>query len=241
MRPAQAPPRPIGIDDRPEYEAKYGPPPGRPMTRDDLFRRMEKKLLEQANKLRVKRVGMLKPMFRNETQADVDRMLKRTPEQQLLDMSNWVLFDVPDGITEQGTSRSNPLITRDATATDATLLERVGVLDTLEAYRTMPDILGAKPMWHDEHKRHLRSDFTRGAKATKLTAEEAAFLTAFKRGSNGFFPADCSREERNKWQNATPMPGRFFMGPSYPAAVATNNNTMSYDLFKRNPLLFTEP
>jgi hypothetical protein len=57
-----------------------------------------------------KRVGSLRPHFKNPTEQAIHNAITQTPEEQIQDFSNWYIFDVPTDQTGQGSKVTNPLV-----------------------------------------------------------------------------------------------------------------------------------
>lgn len=198
----------------------------------------QKKKYQSVRESASKRVGALRPHFKNDTEKNVKDAIGETPEQQIQDFKNWFVFDIPKDQTGQGSSNKNPLVAQNELRQK--FIGEGNIFDNFnQAYDIKPGIDNRKD-FYTQHSKLTKTNVAQGLKNAKISSEEDKFLAKFDKENNGLFTQDQTKQEHNKWQNIYQKPGRFFQDPTYPLAENSNTSLLVSD-FKKNLLYFIEP
>jgi len=197
-----------------------------------------KKKQDAAKTSAAKRVGAIRPHFKNPTEKNVQEAIGETPEQQILDFKNWHVFDYPEDQTGQGTSKTNPLIKQNDARTSFN--GKGSIFDEFnESYDITEGIFERKD-FYKERSRLTKPGVARGLNKAKVLSEEAQFLQKFNKDNNGLFNTDQTKKEQNKFYDIYQTPANFFEGTLYPLSETTNSSIFVSD-FTKNLKYFIQP
>ena len=185
-----------------------------------------------------KRVGSVRPHFKNPTETAVQNAIGETPEQQIKDFNNWFVFDIPSDQTGQGTSLTNPLVKQNEMRQK--LLGDGNVFNNFNQTYELTDGIEERKNFYNQHSELTKESVNRGLKTSKIKSEEEQFLASFNKDSNGLFTQDQSTKEINKWMPIYQTPNNFFGGTMYPFQN-TANDTLLVSNFENNLNYFIEP
>lgn len=183
------------------------------------------------------RQGDYRPHFKNVTKNAVAEQISKSAEEQIRDVKNWFIFDIPDSFTGQGTSLDNPLIKQND-AREELLYSGNLYQDFIQSYTITEGIEERKNFYHENNI--LTSQGVKDG-LTQIYYEETEeqFLQRFNKGTNGLFSQDQTPEEKNDFQNIYQTPARFHQG-GYTQPQFINNNGIVHNnnLWIDNPNYF---
>lgn len=170
--------------------------------------------------------GAVRPHFPNTTEKAVAAAISETPEQQIQDIKNFYIFDLPEYSTGVGSKIGNPLVKQN------TMRERFLISDTnafthLDSYLLHEGIMENKN-FYKEHSELSSGGISRGLLDVKYDETEQEFLQKFNSGSNGLFTQDQSKKEVSDFQNIYQTPARYIDGRGKPPQF-TNNRGITHN------------
>lgn len=173
-----------------------------------------------------RRKGAVRPHFKNVTEKAVASAISETPQEQIQDIKNWYIFDLPEYSTGVGNKVENPFVLQN------TMRERFMVSDTnafthLDSYLLHEGIEERKD-FYKEHSDLSSGGISRGLLDIKYDETEQEFLQKFNSGSNGLFTQDQSKKEVSDFQNIYQTPARYIDGRGKPPQF-TNNRGITHN------------
>jgi hypothetical protein len=151
-----------------------------------------------------KRTGKVRPHFINPTEKNVKNAIGETAEQQIKDIKNWYIFDLPEYNTGVGNRLENPLVQQNASR-EKMLLANTDIYTSYDSFLVHSGLEGRKDFYH-EHSDLSKEGIERGLKQHYYEETEEQFLQRFNSGSNGLFTQDQSKEEVSDFQNIYQIP-----------------------------------
>ena len=189
---------------------------------------------EKANKAKkdtrtaiaTRRKGALRPHFKNTTEKSVTASISETPQEQIQDIKNWWIFDIPDYSTGVGNKLENELVKQNAMR-DRFMISDTNAFTHLDSYLLHEGIEERKD-FYKEHTDLSSGGISRGLLNIKYDEEEQEFLRKFNSGSNGLFTQDQSKKEVSDFQNIYQTPARYIDGKGKPPQF-TNNRGITHN------------
>ena len=184
------------------------------------------------------RQGDYRPHFKNVTKGAVEEQLSKSAEEQIRDVKNWFIFDIPDSFTGQGTALDNPII-RQNDARDELLYSGNLYQDFIQAYNGIVEGVDGRKDFYKENNVLTSQGVKDGLTEIYYEETEEQFLQRFNKGTNALFSQDQTPFEKNDFQNIYQTPARFFKG-GYTQPQFINNNGIVHnnDLWINNPNYF---
>ena len=178
-------------------------------------KKIAKEILEKERRsvTATQRTGLLGPHLANDTTKAVKEQLDKTPEQQIKDISNWYIFDVPSDSTGQGTKIDNPLVAQNEMR-EKMLLDGATLFTSLSNYTLQEGPFERQDFFH-QHPELTRAGIGRGIFEVETEQTKEQFLEKFNDGNNGLFSQDQTREEVSDFQNIYQKPARMIGGADY--------------------------
>ena len=173
------------------------------------------------------RTGVLGPHLANDSQQAVGQILNKSQEDQIKDIENWYIFDIPDSYTGQGSSIDNPLI-RQNQMRERMLLEGSTLFTSLQNYTLQEGPFERKDFYH-QHPELTKAGIGRGMFEVNVEETKEQFLQRFNEGNNGLFSQDQSRKEVSDFQNIYQKPARYVGGADYKLDFTNNRGIKHTD------------
>jgi hypothetical protein len=192
-------------------------------------KKIAKEMLEKERRTvtATKRTGLLGPHLANDTTKAVKEQLDKTPEQQIKDIDNWYIFDIPMYSTGQGTKIDNPLIAQNIMR-EKMLLDGSTLFTSLSNYTLQEGPFERQDFFH-QHSELTKSGIGRGMFEVKTEETKEEFLQKFNDGNNGLFSQDQTREEVSDFQNIYQKPARIIGGADYKLDFTNNRGIKHTD------------
>ena len=174
---------------------------------------LEKKAKEQLKKQQdattkrttaTKRSGIVRPHFKNPTKEAVQNAIGETAEQQIRDIQNWYIFDLPEYNTGVGNKLENPLVKQNDEH-QKLLYKDVNIFTTYDSF-LITDGVEERKDFYNQHIDLNKAGIERGLKQVYYDETEEEFLQKFNSGSNGLFSQDQTKAEQNDFQNIYQIP-----------------------------------
>jgi hypothetical protein len=190
---------------------------------------------EKANKVRkdtrtaiaTRRKGAMRPHFKNTTEKAVDAAIGETAEEQIRDIKNWYIFDLPDYYTGVGNKLENELVKQNAMR-DRFMVSDTNAFTHLDSYLLHEGIEERKD-FYKEHSDLSSGGISRGLLNVKYDETEEQFIQKFNSGSNGLFTQDQSKKEVSDFQNIYQTPARYIDGDGKPPQFTNNRGITRND------------
>jgi hypothetical protein len=151
-----------------------------------------------------KRTGSIRPHFINPTEKNVKNALGQTAEEQIKDIKNWYIFDIPEYNTGVGNKLNNPLVKQNAMR-EKMLVADTNIYSAVDSFLVHDGLEGRKDFYH-QHSDLSKGGIERGLKEHYYEQTEDQFIQRFNSGSNGLFTQDQSKEEVSDFQNIYQIP-----------------------------------
>jgi len=151
-----------------------------------------------------KRSGKLRPHFINPTEKNVKNAVGETAEQQIKDIKNWYIFDLPEYNTGVGNRLDNPLVQQNAMR-EKMLVANTDIYTSYDSFLVHDGLEGRKDFYY-QHSDLSKGGIERGLKQHYYEENEEQFLQRFNSGSNGLFSQDQTKEEISDFQNIYQIP-----------------------------------
>ena len=151
-----------------------------------------------------KRTGQLRPHFKNDTEKNVKNAIGETAEQQIADIKNWYIFDLPEYSTGVGNRLENPLVQQNINR-EKMLVANTDIFTHMDSFLIEEGIEERKDFFH-QHSDLSKGGIERGLKQHYYEENEEQFLQRFNSGSNGLFSQDQTKDEVNDFQNIYQIP-----------------------------------
>jgi hypothetical protein len=173
-----------------------------------------------------RRKGAVRPHFKNVTEKAVAAAISETPQEQIADIKNWYIFDLPEYSTGVGNKVENPFVLQN-TMRDRFMVSDTNAFTHLDSYLLHEGIEERKD-FYKEHSDLSSGGISRGLLDVKYDETEQEFLQKFNSGSNGLFTQDQSKKEVSDFQNIYQTPARYIDGRGKPPQF-TNNRGITHN------------
>lgn len=184
--------------------------------------------------------GVLGPHLKNTTESAVNSVLNKTPEQQIMDIKNWYIFDLPEYDTGVGSADTNILVKQNEKR--ELMLLAGDIFTDLNAYLPKEDITTEKQNFWREHPLMDNGAIQRGLKQIEFEREKLNFLQKFNDGSNGLFTNIQTKKELNDFKDQSHKSTDYYWGSPYSFSYPFNNGMTHTDTaWVNNPLIFVNP
>ena len=188
---------------------------------------------EKANKVRkdtrtaiaTRRKGAMRPHFKNVTEKAVDAAIGETPQEQIQDIKNWYIFDLPDYYTGVGNKLENELVKQNVIR-DRFMVSDTNAFTHMDSY-LLDEGIEERKDFYKEHSDLSSGGISRGLLNVKYDEEEDQFIQKFNSGSNGLFTQDQSKKEVSDFKNIYSKPGRYIEGDQ--PLQYTNNRGITHN------------
>jgi hypothetical protein len=199
----------------------------------------EKKQKDVTTQEALLRQGDYRPHFKNTTKKSVEEEISKSSEQQIRDMKNWYIFDIPSSYTGQGTALDNPLIKQND-AREELLYSGNIYKDFIQSYNIKEGVEENKNFYKENNILNPLS-VRDGLNMIHYEETEEEFLQKFNKGTNGLFSQYQTKEELNQFNNIYQKPARFFQG-GYTQPQLINNDGIVHNnnSWINNPNYFYE-
>jgi hypothetical protein len=151
-----------------------------------------------------KRSGKLRPHFINDTEKNVKNAIGETAEQQIADIKNWYIFNLPEYSTGVGNRLENPLVQQNINR-EKMLVADTNIFTPMDSFLVTDGIEERKDFFH-QHSDLSKGGIERGLKQHYYEETEEQFIQRFNSGSNGLFSQDQTKDEVNDFQNIYQIP-----------------------------------
>jgi len=183
---------------------------------------------EKANKAKrdtrtaiaTRRKGAMRPHFKNVTEKAVDSAISETPQEQIQDIKNWWIFDIPEYSTGVGNKLENELVKQNAMR-DRFMISDTNAFTHMDSYLLHEGIM-ENPNFYKEHSDLSNGGISRGLLNVKYDETEEQFIQKFNSGSNGLFSQTQSKKEVSDFKNIYQKPARYIDAEGKPPQF--NNN-----------------
>jgi len=180
-----------------------------------------------------KRTGFIRPHFKNDTEKAVQNAIGETVEQQIEDIKNWYIFDIPIDQTGVGNKYDNPLVKQNEQRQNM-LFTGVDLFTSQTPFLVEDGVDERKDFYNSSFNSLTKESINRGLYKISVEEEEKQFLQKFNDGSNGLFTAQGqTKQEQNDFKNIyqTPpdhyLPQGIYTGDKHPLQY-TNNNGITH-------------
>ncbi len=189
----------------------------------------EKAKKDQMRTQAQKRVGNVRPHFKNVTEAAVEAAIGETPQQQLQDIQNWYIFDIPNDQTGVGNKNDNPLVKQNQVR-EQMLVSNTDIFSAQTPFILDEGVDERKNFYDSSYSALNKVGIQNGLNNIKWEETKEEFLKRFNDGSNGLFDQDQSKEEVSDFKPIYQRPGRYISGGSdYPLDYTTNQGITEND------------
>jgi hypothetical protein len=159
-----------------------------------------------------RRQGFLRPHLKNATDAAVGDALNKTAEEQIKDIENWYIFDLPSDQTGQGSKLENPLVKQNEERYRRNV-DADSIFTLQNSFLVTEGVEEIKD-FYTQHSDISRDGVARGLINKYYEDTEQQFLAKFNDGSNGLFNQDQTKTEVSDFQNIYQVSGRsYFENP----------------------------
>ena len=187
---------------------------------EDILRSQEslKKLEPEAKKEQAKkssaiskrttatrRSGKVRPHFLNPTQKAVEDAIGETVEEQIKDIKNWYIFDLPEYSTGVGNRYENPLVKQNEQR-EMMLVDGTDIFSGQTTYLLSEGVEERKDFYMSSRPALTKGSIGRGLFEVEVDETEEQFLQRFNEGSNGLFSQDITKKEVSDFKNIYQTP-----------------------------------
>ena len=187
---------------------------------EDILRSQEslKKLEPEAKKEQAKkssdiskrttatrRSGKVRPHFLNPTQKAVEDAIGETVEEQIKDIKNWYIFDLPEYSTGVGNRYENPLVKQNEQR-EMMLVDGTDIFSGQTTYLLSEGVEERKDFYMSSRPALTKESIGRGLFEVEVDETEEQFLQRFNEGSNGLFSQDITKKEVSDFKNIYQTP-----------------------------------
>ena len=155
-----------------------------------------------------RRKGFLRPHFKNPTDKAVANALNQTAEEQIQDIQNWYIFDLPSDQTGQGSKHENPLVKQNEERYRRNV-DADSIFTLQNSFLVTEGIEEIKD-FYTQHPDLNKEAVARGFQEHYYEQNEAQFLAKFNDGSNSLFSQDQTKDETSDFQNIYQIPSRSY-------------------------------
>jgi len=152
-----------------------------------------------------KRSGKLRPHFLNPTEKAVEDAIGETVEEQINDIKNWYIFDLPEYSTGVGNKYENPLVKQNEER-EMMLLDRTDIFSGLTTFLIEDGVDERKDFYMSSRPALTKESIGRGLFEVEVEETEKQFLQRFNEGSNGLFSQDITKKEVSDFKNIYQTP-----------------------------------
>jgi len=174
----------------------------------------------------LKRSGNFRPHFKNPTQQAVSNAIGETAEEQIRDIKNWYIFDLPDYYTGVGNRLDNPLVKQN-NSREWMLVDNTDLYTNTRPY-LLTDGVDERKDFFNQHSQLNKQGVNIGLQNHKWEETEQEFLERFNSGSNGLFTQDQSKKEVSDFKPIYQTPARYIDGQGKKPQW-TNNRGMTHN------------
>lgn len=172
------------------------------------------------------RQGDYRPHFKNVTKSAVEQEISKSAEEQIRDIKNWFMFDIPTDYTGQGTALDNPIIKQNDAREE--LLYGGTIFNNYIQSFDVTEGIEENKKFYEQNNVLTQQGVRDGLTEIFYEETEEQFLSRFNKGSNGLFSQDQTKEEQNDFQNIYQIPARFYKG-GYTQPQYLNNIDIHYN------------
>lgn len=155
-----------------------------------------------------RRKGFLRPHFKNPTDKAVANALNQTAEEQIRDIQNWYIFDLPSDQTGQGSKLENPLVKQNEERYRRNV-DADSIFTLQNSFLVTEGIEEIKD-FYTQHSYLNKEAVARGFQEHYYEQTEAEFLAKFNDNTNGLFSQDQTKYETSDFQNIYQIPSRSY-------------------------------
>lgn len=152
-----------------------------------------------------KRSGKVRPHFLNPTQKAVEDAIGETVEEQIKDIKNWYIFDLPEYSTGVGNRYENPLVKQNEQR-DMMLVDGTDIFSGQTTYLLSEGVEERKDFYMSSRPALTKESIGRGLFEVEVDETEEQFLQRFNEGSNGLFSQDITKKEVSDFKNIYQTP-----------------------------------
>jgi len=152
-----------------------------------------------------KRSGKARPHFLNPTEKAVKNAIGETAEEQIRDIKNWYIFDLPEYHTGVGNKYENPLVKQNAER-DIMLVNNTDIFSGMTTYLLSEGVEERKDFFMSSRPALTKESIGRGLFEVEVEETEKQFLQRFNEGSNGLFSQDQTKKEVSDFKNIYQTP-----------------------------------
>jgi len=174
-----------------------------------------------------KRSGSLRPHFTIPNEKQVQNAISETPQEQIQDIKNWYIFDLPNYSTGVGNKLENPLVKQN-TQREWNMVSGTDIFTNTIPFLLTDGVDERKDFGNANISQLSRKGIDIGLQNIKWDETEEQFLQRFNSGSNGLFDQDQTKEEVSDFKPIYQKPARYIEG-SDNAPQFTNNNGMTHN------------
>lgn len=175
----------------------------------------------------VRRKGALRPHMKNPTEQAVEHELNKPAEEQIKDIRNWYIFDLPSDFTGVGNDNENPLVKQNSNREWA-MVSGTDKFTNLVPY-LLDEGVDERKDFAGQHSQLNQKGINIGLQNHKWEENEAQFLERFNSGNNGLFSQDQTKEEVSDFQPIYQKPNRYINGGDYPFDNVANAGITNND------------
>lgn len=157
-----------------------------------------------------KRSGKVRPHFLNPTQKAVEDAIGETVEEQIKDIKNWYIFDLPEYSTGVGNRYENPLVKQNEQR-DMMLVDGTDIFSGQTTYLLSEGVEERKDFYMSSRPALTKESIGRGLFEVEVDETEEQFLQRFNEGSNGLFSQDQTKMEVSDFKNIYQTPPDHFI------------------------------
>jgi len=152
-----------------------------------------------------RRSGKVRPHFLNPTKKAVEDAIGETVEQQISDIKNWYIFDLPEYHTGVGNKYENPLVKQNQQR-DMMLVDGTDIFSGQTTYLLSEGVEERKDFYMSSRPALTKGSIGRGLFEVEVDETEEQFLQRFNEGSNGLFSQDQTKKEVSDFKNIYQTP-----------------------------------
>jgi hypothetical protein len=152
-----------------------------------------------------KRSGKARPHFLNPTEKAIKNAIGETAEEQIRDIKNWYIFDLPEYHTGVGNKYENPLVKQNADR-DMMLVNNTDIFSGMTTYLLSEGVDERKDFFMSSRPALTKESIGRGLFEVEVEETEKQFLQRFNEGSNGLFSQDITKKEVSDFKNIYQTP-----------------------------------
>jgi hypothetical protein len=152
-----------------------------------------------------RRSGKARPHFLNPTEKAVKNAIGETAEEQIRDIKNWYIFDLPEYSTGVGNKNENPFVKQNEQR-QMMLVDGTDIFSGLTTYLLSEGVEERKDFYMSSRPALTKGSIGRGLFEVEVDETEKQFLQRFNEGSNGLFSQDQTKMEVSDFKNIYQTP-----------------------------------